>query len=328
MNITVSDKYTHRSTWVVPIQGTPIFVADGVLLAAHFQGMPYVQVWPKTHAYADHFFNTQYQRLIGNNYWSPTQTTKCPIVVLPWSDIPLINDPNMPTGKAIWPAPPFEINKQRNLTVETYCEGDYPSTLLDIKESENITVNIYLRGTAAWLWMMKGGINIQEPTCKNITVNVMCGTFISQVIVRGLFSNDTYVTVHSSCEVRGRSWDAGMVHVNPRKDISGIPSYSESRGKIFCFGKQNDDAVARELKNFSLNQPHNKVYLDDWSREFYVVTDGEAYACGPNNSIEASNTWLDLRNGTDWDAKKKYCTKWGPNLQGTKILKGTTWVMK
>ena len=331
MNITASGTYTHKSTWVKPAEGSPTFVPDGILTSAHFQGREFVQVWSKPAAYAPSFFDSQLRFLGGGKYWLPTTTPKVPLVVLPWSSLPLITDPSMPTGKAVWPVAPFEMKGQSGLKCEFYAEGDYGASVLEIFDCQDCDVTVYLRGTAAWLLVNKGIVNMETKAvdCKNVRVRVVCGTAAGQIVVRGLGVSNPYITVESGCSVRGRAWDAAMVHLNPRYRTATGEKYSDAGGIVECYGRQLNDPVTAKLSEFNLNQPHGSVYLDEWWQKCFVRTDGDAYVCGPENRIaDCDSCWLDPRQGTGWTEPKKLCTKWPPDLRGTTVLKGQVWVMR
>lgn len=332
MNITASGPYAHKSTWALPTQGSPTFVPDGVLTAAHFQGMPTVQVWNKTAAYAPGFFDSQLRFLGGGSYWTPATTPKVPIEVLPWAALPLVPDANMPTGKSVWPVPPFEMKGQTGLKCEFYAEGDYGASVLEIFDCHDCDVTVYLRGTAAWLLVNKGIVNMETKLsdCRNTRVRVVCGTAAGQIVVRGLGVSNPTVIVESGVSVKGRAWDAAIVHLNPRYRSGATELYSDAGGSVECYGKQLPfDAVVDGLWRFGLNQPHCSVYGDEWWRAGVFETDGDAYLCGPDNIVNGCRIcWLDQRQGSGWDAKKKLCTKWPTDLRGTMVLKGATWVMK
>ena len=203
--------------------------------------------------------------------------------------------------------------------------------MLEIFDCQDCDVTVYLRGTAAWLLVNKGIVNFETKAvdCKNVKVRVVCGTAAGEIVVRGLGVSNPQITVESGVSVKGRAWDAAMVHLNPRYRTATGELYSDAGGAVTCYGCQLHDPVTTMLKQFGLNQPHCSVYGDEWWGGLAVYTNGTVYMCGPNNTVvECKECWLDPRQGTGWTEPKKLCTKWPPDLRGTTVLKGQVWVMK
>lgn len=319
MNITTPGTYQNTSDWTRPVEGMPVTVVDGVLKASHFSGQGWVQLWSEKSPFCDHVVDAKLNVLSGN-YWNKDKRER--IVVLPISSAPTIPDSSKVGGLGIWPPPAFQLKGLTSGVYNLHAFGHWPSEVVNITDCKDIEVNIWLDGTAAYFWQMKGGVTFERSP--NVRLNVYSGEFYSTTIARGIGSPNPTVVVHSGCKSRGRNWDSGNVYLIARhKGLDGKEKYSEAGGVVRCYSTFTPyDAVTEQMADLGLQNPHCQVMLDDWYRRCEVYTDGEAYVCGPENHITAFATRADLREGSGWDTKRGLCP-WNTNLKGTYISGAT-----
>ena len=318
MNITTPGTYKLDSTWKPPTEGSVKTVMDGILAPAHFAGMPFVQLWSEFSPYCDHVVSTNLTVLSGS-YWNKDKRER--IVVLPISAAPTIPDPSKVGGLAVWPPPAFQLKGLTSGTYNLHAFGHWPSEVVNITDCKDIEVNVWLDGTAAYFWQMKGGVTFERSP--NVRLNVFSGEFSSTTIARGIGSPNPTVTVHSGCASHGRSWDSANVYLIARhKGTDSVVKYSEAGGSIKCYSRFTTDTVQVAMSELKLQNPHCQIMLDDWYRNCYGETDGLAYVCGPGNSIKAWETRADLREGDGWIGKRELCP-WNANLKGTYIAGAT-----
>lgn len=312
-----------RSTWVVPVQGTPSYIANGVLEKSHFQGMPYLQVWAEKSSWCDHVVDAQ-MRVLSGSYWNPAMRE--PLVVLPWADVPTIADASKPGGRAVWPAPGHQIKGQANVSLEIHAYGDFPSEVLNVTDSPNCNVRLHLHGTAAWLWTMKGMVTVERsPNC---TIEVVCGTGMATTVVRGIGSASPVVTLHSAVVARGRNLDSGLTYLIARhKGLDGKTAWSECGGSVTSYANLWLDSIGLALNNFALPFKRADIMGDDWwCKARLVARNGTVYVSGPDNTVSAAKTILDPRSGKEWEPAKVACP-WPANLRDTVVTDGIVTVL-